>query len=605
MIYARYQEHVQKTLTEIQSLNKSINQNSFARLFVIIGGGALLFYSFQQNSVLLVFILALVIVLVFAFLISRQSKLEKRRDDKQAFLKVNENEINQKETRKNIYDDGHQFEDGEHPYTADLDIFGSFSLFSLVNRTSTAGGLTLLASWFKRASSKMEIEQRQKAVAEIADDLNWSQGFQSKLLFNVAQPTDVKSFLGRYFQDSSLSFGSKAMGLYVAVAPYLFVFGALISIFVIPLWSWLVVLGIAHLLWTLALAGKVGLFSNKIDKVGQMLAAYAEGLKMVEDQGFQTEGNVQLKNRLQIGDKKLSFAFRELSKLINNLDARNNMLVGAMLNMIFLWDFKYVMKIVRWKNQYEANILIAFDVIAEFEALNSLAVLKRNRSQWVMPSIQENSLTGAITASHIAHPLIEGKSIENDYTNDSHRIALITGSNMAGKSTFLRTIGINAVLAYAGSVCCASSFSLPILNLISYMRIKDSLKESTSTFKAELDRMKFILETVKRDPQSFFLIDEMLRGTNSVDKYLGSRAIIRQLMEMSGRGMVATHDLQLATLEEEYNGAVQNYHFDIQVVNGEMLFDYKLKDGRCTVFNASMLLKGIGIDVEQLKENHN
>lgn len=170
---------------------------------------------------------------------------------------------------------------------------------------------------------------------------------------------------------------------------------------------------------------------------------------------------------------------------------------------------------------------------------------------------------------------------------------------MAGKSTFLRTVGINAVLAYSGAVVSAQAMELPIYRLVSYMRIKDDLQESTSTFKAEIDRMKFILGVVEVAEDSFFLIDEMLRGTNSVDKYLGSRAIIKKLIGMQGKGMVATHDLQLATLEEENADYIKNFHFDIQVREGEMLFDYKLKAGRCTVFNASLLLKGIGIDVDE------
>src|SRR5690606_38806383 len=182
------------------------------------------------------------------------------------------------------------------------------------------------------------------------------------------------------------------------------------------------------------------------------------------------------------------------------------------------------------------------------------------------------------------------------YAQD-HQIALITGSNMAGKSTFLRTGGINAVLAYAGAVVCAQHMELPIYRLVSYMAIEADLLERTSGFKAEIDRMKFILGIVEVAEDSFFLIDEMLRGTNSVDKYLGSRAIIKKLIEMGGKGMVAAHDLQLATLEEEYVDYIKNFHFDIQVKEGEMLFDYKLKSGRCTVFNASLLLKGIGIDV--------
>ncbi len=600
MIYQQYQDNIHQANAEIQELTKKINQNSFARLFVIIGGGALLFYSFQQNNVILVLALTILIVLSFAFLINRQSILEKKRDASLAFLKVNENEITLKETRTTVYDAGAAFEDGKHPYTSDLDIFGPFSLFSLINRCATALGVSVLASWLEHAASKPAILARQQAVAEIAEDLSWSQRFQSQLIFNLSQKTDVKAFLARYFQDSSLSFGTSFMKVYVLLAPLLLAAGVLVAIFVYPIWSYLVLLAIAHLLWTIAMAGKVSLFSSKVDKIGQVLAAYADGLEMVEKRQFTALHNQTLQKQLLTDGKPLSAAFKELSKLINSLDARNNMLVGALLNMCCLWDFKYVMKIVDWKSRYEANILMAFDVIAEFEALNSLAILQRNHPAWVLPIIEDEAAEAVIIAKDVIHPLIPtASSVANDYDSTNHRIALITGSNMAGKSTFLRTIGINAVLAYAGAVCSASAFRLPIYHLISYMRIKDSLNESTSTFKAELDRMKFILETVDADKKSFFLIDEMLRGTNSVDKYLGSRAIIRKLMAMAGRGMVATHDLQLATLEEEYNGQVRNYHFDIQVQASEMLFDYKLKHGRCTVFNASMLLKGIGIDVDQ------
>lgn len=601
MIYQKYQERIQRTKEEIQRLHKAINQNSFARLFVIIGGGALLFYVVQTENISFVLASAVVIVLLFAFLVRRQSKLEKQHADAEAFLQINENEITLRDTRETCYSDGAQFEDGKHPYTSDLDVFGAFSLFALVNRGATILGVTKLASWFQHAATKSVIEDRQKAVAEIAEDLDWSQDFQARLLFNIQQKTDVKSFLAGYFKGSGLAFGNTFMQFYVPVAPFIWLGGLLFSLFVTPLWTGLLLLGLAHLFWTLGMAGKVGLFSSRIDKVGKVLAAYAEGLALVEEKTFKAMENQRLQQQLHADEKPLSTAFRELSKLINNLDARNNMLMGAILNIIFLWDFKFVMKIVAWKSKYEANILDAFDVIAEFEALNSLAVLKRNHPTWTTVELLSDTVNGKILATEIAHPLIPLKqSVANDYTDEHHRIALITGSNMAGKSTFLRTIGINAVLAYAGAVACASVFRLPIYNLISYMRIKDSLNESTSTFKAELDRMKFILDTVQQDNDSFFLIDEMLRGTNSVDKYLGSRAIIRKLIAMEGRGMVATHDLQLASLEEENVGQVANYHFDIRVVNGEMLFDYKLKQGRCTIFNASLLLKGIGIDVDSL-----
>lgn len=598
MIYQTYQDNITQAKADIQKLDKVINQNSFARLFVILGGGALLFYAFQTNNIFLVLGFALFIVLVFTFLIRRQSRLEKFRTEKQALLKVNENEIVLKQHRKTIYSEGAEFENPKHPYTSDLDVFGSYSLFTLLNRCATRLGVLELANWLGRTGRKDEIIERQQAAREIAGNFAWSQGFQVKLLFNLTQSMEPKSFLQRYFKDGSLSFGSTFMRIYVPLAPFLLLAGVLYSVFVAPIWTAVVILALAHLFWTLGLAGQVGLFSSKIDKIGHVLAAYAEAVEMVENNIFSSEMNKKLQASLQLGDTKLSRAFRTLSSLVNSLDARNNMLVGAILNMFFLWDFKYVMKIVDWKKKYEENILIAFDTVAVFEALNSLAILQRNHPEWSTPQLMESPTHDKIQAMSVSHPLLQpDAAVPNDYANERHTIALITGSNMAGKSTFLRTIGANAVLAYAGAVTHSQSFSLPIYHLITYMRIKDSLNESTSTFKAELDRMKYILETVDQDKESYFLVDEMLRGTNSVDKYLGSRAIIKKLIAQEGKGMIATHDLQLATLAEEYPDKVENYHFDIQVKEGEMLFDYKLKSGQCTVFNASMLLKGIGVDV--------
>jgi DNA mismatch repair ATPase MutS len=216
-----------------------------------------------------------------------------------------------------------------------------------------------------------------------------------------------------------------------------------------------------------------------------------------------------------------------------------------------------------------------------------------------LPEIAESE-GYTLIANGLAHPLIFSKRrIDNDYELDNtHKIDIITGSNMAGKSTFLRTIGINTVLALCGAPVCAANMKVSVMTIITYMRIKDSLNESTSTFKAELDRLQMLLKAVESEQKVFFLIDEMLRGTNSVDKYLGSKAIIEQLIGKNAVGMVATHDLQIAELEKTYPDYIRNFYFDIQVKNGEMLFDYKIKHGECKTFNASLLLKQIGIDVD-------
>jgi DNA mismatch repair ATPase MutS len=273
--------------------------------------------------------------------------------------------------------------------------------------------------------------------------------------------------------------------------------------------------------------------------------------------------------------------------------------LGVILNGLLVWNVKQVIAIENWKRDNQENIEEAFDVVAEFETLISLAGLHINYPDWTVPQIA-NGEGYTLSAKAIAHPLINSKTrVENDYElNDTLKIDIITGSNMAGKSTFLRTLGINTVLALCGAPVCAQSMQVSVITMISYMRIKDSLNESTSTFKAELDRLQMLLAAVDGPEKVYFLIDEMLRGTNSVDKYKGSKAVIEQLIRKKGVGLVATHDLQIALLEQKYPDYIRNYYFDIQVINGEMLFDYKIKHGECKTFNASLLLKQIGIDVD-------
>ena len=596
-----YENNITTSKKELSVLDKKINTNSLLRLALIIAGSVVLFQIFQLNNVWFLLVAVFAIVIMFSFLVRRQSALESLRDHKQAYLKVNENEVALQKGESSIYNEGNEYDDAKHPYVSDLDIFGSKSLFAKINRTATKDGESNLASWFLNPSSKDQITARQEAIGELASKVDWIQSLQTKLLFNLGKKINIKTFLERYLSDEGMNFGNSFMRIYVKLVPFLFLVGIIVSLFVLPIWNFLGILAIVHLIWSMALGGKVAFFSNRIDKVGATLLAYSDAVKMVEDEVFASSLNIALQKELSTENNgKLSIAFKNLGQLVDKLDARNNILVGAVLNMFLLWDFRQVLNIVKWKDNYKTDVLKTFDIIGEYESLLSLALLKYNNPNWCFPTILPNVDTDRIYANNLNHPLLPpSTAVFNNYDAIDHSLALITGSNMAGKSTFLRTVGINAVLAFAGSVVCASEFRLPIYKLISYMRIKDNLNESTSTFKAELDRMKFILQTVKSNKDSFVLIDEMLRGTNSVDKYLGSKAIIKQLIAMNGKGMVATHDLQLSTLEEEYKGILKNYHFDIQVINGEMLFDYKLKNGKCTIFNASLLLKGIGIDVEK------
>jgi len=604
MSAAFYQSNVEKTKGEIKLLEKQINKNAFLRLGLMIVGAVGIWQLFALNNVLIVLFAFLFVIFLFSFLVFRQAKVDRKLQEAKVFLSVNENELQILKRQKNMYDNGAAFEDSKHPYSSDLDIFGANSLFELVNRCATKDGVAILKSWMEAPANKEEIIARQDAVNELKTDPEHLQAFQTKMLFNLGSKINLRSYIHSYFHDKAFEFGNTIYKFYVPIVPWIFIAGILFSVFVQNISGYLLALAIIHLLWTLAQAGKVSQFSNKVDKIGVSLIGFADAIKLMEDRKYNAILNQELQKKIEVESqqKKLSSIINELGKLIDKLDVRNNMLVGAILNMLFLWDFKQVMAISKWKDQYEDSILSGFEAVANYECLVSLSLLAYNHNNWVQPIIKDKVELDHVSADEVNHPLIpEDKSVGNDYNANDHKIALITGSNMAGKSTFLRTVGINAVLAYTGAVVCAKRFELPIYELVTYMRIKDSLNESTSTFKAELDRMKFILERVQNVKSSYFLIDEMLRGTNSVDKYLGSKAIIKKLISLQGRGMLATHDLQLSELINDYPGYLKNYHFDIQVQGSEMLFDYKLKDGACTIFNASMLLKGIGIVVESEK----
>lgn len=597
-----YDQKQQEIASTVLKLNKQVNTLSLTRLFVILGGGALLFYTFQLESLPLVFFCFFALLFLFAYLVRRQSKLELQKNYFEAYLKVLSNEQAIAAGKPNMYAHGEQFEDGNHPYSSDMDVFGTYSIFAQLNRSTTKQGIDLLASWLDAPLDKEQIVRNQEASIELENESEWIWDFQAKLLANLNHKLDIKTFLSSYFQDRNFSFGNAFMRMYVKVGPILFALALIGSFFIPKLGAVATILGLFHILWALAKAGSVSLFSSRIDKIGGILGSYADAIQAIEGHAWKSQSLQELANELKPGShaEPISKAFKKLAVLINNLDARNNVFVGLFLNLFLLWDFRQVLAIIDWKNKYEQEILNSFDTLAKVEAVNSLAIWKRNHPTYSYPVILDDPLASKIEAQGIYHPLIPSEQVvANHYTSIDHRVALVTGSNMAGKSTFLRTIGVNAILAYAGASVAAESFQLPIYKLISYMRIRDNLNESTSTFKAELNRMKFILDTVASHTDSFFLIDEMLRGTNSVDKYLGSRAIIKQLVHLDGKGMVATHDLQLSSLEQEFPGEIKNYHFDIQVDEGQMLFDYKLKTGECKIFNASLLLKGIGVNIEE------
>jgi DNA mismatch repair ATPase MutS len=594
-----YQQKVQAAQREADKYEKLANKYSLQRLIVF---GLFIFSIYlavvMDDIVLFGFGLA-ISVLYFAWLVSRQNKYDDLKQYYTALKKVNENEIANLATHANTYYNGVAFVNEKHFYTADLDIFGNGSLFQFINRSATMPGIYKLAGWLNAPANKETILARQAAVQELAAKPGWKLNFQTRLLFALKQPSNQIKNLLTYLKTSVEIKDEKFLWIYSSIAPFLVLTLLILSIFYPAARYATGVVLFANYRMAASRNKIVKLADMIAGKIGESLKLYVFTFECIEDEEWQSGYCRQTASRIKKEDKHtVSLKIKELSKLIGKLDNRLNMVVGFILNVIFVWDVRQIIAIERWKRTNHENLETAFDVIAEFEALISLSSLAINYPEWHFPQIADGD-GYTISAKKIAHPLIIKNRVDNDYElNNTFSIDIITGSNMAGKSTFLRTIGINTVLALCGAPVCADMMTVSVITMVSYMRIKDSLNESTSTFKAELDRLQMLLAAVENEPKVFFLIDEMLRGTNSVDKYLGSKAVIEQLISKKGVGMVATHDLQIAQLEQKHPDYVRNFYFDIQVVNGEMLFDYKMKHGECKTFNASLLLKQIGINVD-------
>jgi DNA mismatch repair ATPase MutS len=333
--------------------------------------------------------------------------------------------------------------------------------------------------------------------------------------------------------------------------------------------------------------------------MGDMLSTYAALLDHIRTlPAASAEAEAVFGKAARLGDDSIA-ALRRLSYLISQLDVRYNPFV-IILEIGGLWSLHWLRKLDQWRAEHRAELPAWLAVLAETDTLVSWATLRYNCPEWTDPEFTDQPI---VEATGLGHPLLPANGrVTNDFSlgTDGH-IHLITGSNMAGKSTWLRTVGINLILANAGSSVCARHLRLrPNLEVWTSMRTQDDLSESTSSFYAELKRLKAIIEAVS-DPgqQVFFLLDEILKGTNSRDRHTGSRALIRQLIRERGAGIIATHDLELAALESEPGSRVENYAMEVQTDGDQLTFDYKLHPGVCQSFNATALMARMGIDIPE------
>ena len=590
-----YQEQIAKYSIELRKLEKRNVMFGWLRFLSLTLAILSLWWVFVNGSFILLPLTGLLIA-VFLFILAKHLSNNDAIKNLERLIQINGSEIEILDHHFTHLPDGAEFRPEHHEYANDLDIFGRASLFQYVNRCNSEQAKRVFSNWLLSPSSQQTILERQEAVKELTPKIEWRQQLQSYGIaqsINVATENKIEDWL-----KEDLKFINK---------PY----WKLLR-FILPAISFaLLVLHLAGMLASngfypliiLMLAISLGISKlimpeyAKLNKIAPQLETLSDSVAWIEKEVFKSKLLAELKGKYIDRSIRSSQAIKNLKNILDRTDIRLNPLVFIPLNTFIFWDLQQILILENWKKENKQHIGDWFHSLAEMESISTLGNLSFNHPDWAFPGISE--LHGTVIADSLGHPLIpKEKLVTNSFsTKENEGLSLITGSNMAGKSTFLRSVGINIVLAMMGSPVYARSFTVSNMKVISSMRVNDNLEENTSTFYAELKKLKEVIEAVYRDENVFLLLDEILRGTNSADRHTGSKALIKQLIQHNAAGLIATHDLELAKLADEYPGKLHNYHFDVQVTGDELYFDYKLKSGICKSMNASLLMKKIGIEL--------
>ncbi|GAA4233019.1 MutS family DNA mismatch repair protein [Postechiella marina] len=581
-----YQKHLETYQLEVEKLYKKLTALSLYRLLVFVVTVFAVYWFFYMWQVAAV--IAVVGVIVFVKLLSKHTDVKRQRDFNKALVAINKDEI---EISKGIYydrNDGSQFQDNNHFYSVDIDLFGRGSFFQFINRTTILEGAELLANILK-SNNVNGIEVRQKAIKELSSKPKWRQEYTAtSSMVHVETPAKhIIKWLGGYnaFLSKKIAWLPLAFTGMSAILVGLILFKIIDAAFI---GYWLLLgLGI-----TGGYLKKINHLSQNSDKVKDTFRQYALLLNRIENENFTSEFLLEKQKKIQSEDKKASAVFTELSKALDALDNRNNLISAIFGNGLLLSDIKSAYAVEKWINTYGNKVADWFDVVSFFDAYNTLGNFTYNHPDFVFSEIVAKGTV--INAESLGHPMLDkNKRIDSDLIIENEQFFIVTGANMAGKSTFLRTVSLHIVMANVGLPICAKATKYSPVKLITSMRTTDSLTDDSSYFFSELTRLKYIVDAIQKEPY-FIILDEILKGTNSTDKAIGSKKFVEKLVASNATGIIATHDLSLCEIENELK-QVKNYYFDAEIINDELHFDYTLKTGICKNMNASFLLKKMKI----------
>lgn len=581
-----YTEEKQRLETELKETKNKLANLSILRLIVFVLTSVGIYFLF--DTLRIVGIIGAVGVIVFGILLIKYLDAKESKILLITKIKINETEIRVLEGNFSFLKTGEEFIDPTHGYSNDIDLFGRGSFFQYINRTSTKQGAKELAKTITE-NHILYIDKKQEVLKELSQKVAWRQHFSAlaSLVTTRYSTKEILDFIQNY---------STVFSLIVSKLPIVF---SLISIVLIALVSFTIIPFSILILWVFIGLGITALFFKKTqeiyvraDKAKATFKQYYLLLQEIENRKFSSAKLQEKQQIIQSEKLQASVIFKQFSKILDAFDQRNNLLIAFVGNAFFLWDLRNAVKVEIWITNYKHTVKKWFEVIAFFDAQNSLANFQYNHPEYTFPKVQKQD--AIIKAVGLGHPLLNSeKRIDNDFNIYDQEFFIVTGANMAGKSTFLRTVSLSIVMANVGLPVCAKSYIYNPVKLITSMRTSDSLADDESYFYSELKRLKFIVDTIDKDDY-FIILDEILKGTNSKDKAIGSKKFIEKLVSSKSTGIIATHDVSLCELATDFS-EIKNYYFDAEISNDELYFDYLFKKGVCKNMNASFLLKKMEI----------
>lgn len=588
-----YNNKIKSIKNYLNIIEKKANIYSILRLIIVVTDLILIYISFKKEDIELMIVSFLGGIIVFGVIAFIHNRIINQKNELLISLEYCENGIKRIDNSwREFKDCGEDLKKLNHNFSSDLDIFGYGSLFQWCNTTRTEFGRNSLAKMLRLEDmpNRYEINDKQEVIKELSQNRE----FCEKLYIAGFKKRNKK---GNIYEVLDWLKGNKKIDITIKYIPYFFICATLIITFLLFIGSVsfsvllldLIINYLVIRLLTKNLSDVTSIFIKNKKEIIQ----YSKILNIIQDEEFKSNKLIEIQKAFKSKGVNCKVEMNKLKNIINWLGDSNSNAYYLIINVFFMSDIFILGNLEKWRKDNGHLVENWILSMGEIEALSSLSNIAFENNTWVYPKISGDKI---LKVEQVAHPLLGERAKCNDFSlGIDKRVALITGSNMSGKSTFLRTIGFNLILSYLGLPVRAKFFKCGIYNIYTCMRTQDNLEESISSFYAEILRIKLVIEATKRGETVFFLLDEIFKGTNSKDRHDGARILIEQLVNGGAIGLVSTHDLELCNLEEDKKWLV-NYNFREYYEDNKIKFDYTLREGMSKTQNAKHLMKLAGIE---------